>query len=107
MLHKLVVIESPYKGDIKRNEAYARAALRDCISRGESPYASHLLLTQPGVLDDSNPEEREKGIAAGLAWQDAADLIAVYEDYGITEGMQRAITRAKKLKIPIDYRTIL
>jgi hypothetical protein len=44
-----VIIESPYSGDVETNVAYARAALRDCLSRGEAPLASHLLYTQPGA----------------------------------------------------------
>lgn len=63
-----VILESPYAGDVGANLAYARAALRDSLMRGETPVASHLLYTQTGVLDDSDPAERELGISAGLAW---------------------------------------
>lgn len=40
---RLVVVESPYAGDVKRNEEYARRAMADCLARGEAPFASHLL----------------------------------------------------------------
>lgn len=40
---KLVVIESPYAGDVERNLRYVRAAMRDCLLRGEAPFASHAL----------------------------------------------------------------
>lgn len=63
-----VVVESPYAGDVERNLRYLRAALRDCLLRGEAPYASHAIYTQPGVLDDDIPSERTRGIHAGLAW---------------------------------------
>lgn len=63
-----VVVESPYAGNVERNLAYARACLHDCLLRGEAPIASHLLYTQPGVLDDDRPEERKLGIEAGLVW---------------------------------------
>lgn len=70
---KLVIIESPYKGrnweDLERNERYLQACIRDCINRGESPYASHQMLTR--ALDDKNPVERHVGIKAGLAWRHA------------------------------------
>lgn len=66
---KLVIIESPYKGEVPRNTRYLRSCIRDCVSRGESPYASHRMLTD--ALDDDNPAERELGIAAGLAWRRA------------------------------------
>jgi hypothetical protein len=63
-----VIVESPFAGDIEANVIYARAAVRDCVLRGEAPIASHLLFTQPGILDDNVPEERALGIEAGLAW---------------------------------------
>jgi len=50
--------------------------------RGEAPYASHALYTQPGVLDDSIPVERETGIEAGLEWGAKADATVVYVDRG-------------------------
>lgn len=50
----LVIIESPYAGDVDRNLEYLRAAMRDCLKRGEAPFASHALYTQPGVLDDGS-----------------------------------------------------
>ena len=51
---RLVIVESPYAGDIEANVAYARACLGDCLSRGEAPFACHLLYTQPGVLRDES-----------------------------------------------------
>jgi hypothetical protein len=105
-----VIVESPYKAPtaagIIANTAYARACVRDCLMRGESPQASHLLLTQPGILRDDVPEERVKGIEAGLAWQTQADCIVVYEDHGITPGMELAIDRARFYNIPIEYRSL-
>lgn len=68
---ELVIIESPYAGtrdDIESNVEYARAAMHDCLTRGEAPYASHLLYTQPGVLRDEVPEERRLGIEAGIPY---------------------------------------
>jgi len=74
----LVIIESPYSGDVVRNTEYARACLLDSLRRGEAPIASHLLHTQ--VLDDMRPDEREIGIEAGLAWYRVAEKCVVYED---------------------------
>lgn len=86
--------------------AYARAAMRDCLLRGEAPYASHLLYTQPGVLNDDDPEERAQGIEAGLEWGFAADKTVVYTDLGISEGMQQGIDRAKAERRTIEYRKL-
>lgn len=101
---KLVLIESPYAGDIARNVAYAKAAVRDCLARGEAPYASHLFFTQEGLLRDDVPEERMHGIEAGLAWGAKADLTAVYMDLGITEGMKLGIERARAEGRPVEER---
>ena len=56
-----VILESPYAGSVEENVAYARAAVRDSLLRGESPIASHLLYTQPGILRDDVPDERRAG----------------------------------------------
>lgn len=85
---RLVIIESPYTGDVELHVAYARKALLDSLRRGEAPIASHLLYTQ--VLDDAKPEERAHGIAAGLAWRRAPVLPAFYVDLGWSSGMERA-----------------
>lgn len=92
---RLVLLESPYAGDVESNLAYARAAMRDCFKRGEFPYASHLLYTQAGILDDKDPTERLLGIEAGLAWGAHAARSVVYTDRGISDGMRIGIDRAR------------
>lgn len=104
---RLVIVESPYAGEVERNIQYARAALRDCLNRGEAPLASHLLYTQLGVLDDNVPHERTAGIEAGLAWGEKADATVVYTDLGISRGMQYGIDAAIKSNRPVEYRKIL
>ena len=101
-----VIVESPYAGDVERNEAYARAAMRDCLVRGEAPYASHLLYTQPGILDDDDPDQRQHGIEAGFAWADVADAVVVYIDHGISEGMRVGIERHEAAGLTIDEREL-
>lgn len=86
----LVIVESPYAGDIEANLAYARRCVRDCLNRGEAPIASHLLYMQPGILDDNVPEQRAKGIQAGLAWSSVADIAVFYIDRGWSPGMINA-----------------
>lgn len=101
---KLVIIESPFTGDIEENVRYARAAIADSLARGEAPIASHLLYTQPGILDDNDPEERQWGIDAGLAWMHKADFVAVYVDRGISSGMRSAISYAHELDMLVELR---
>lgn len=105
-----VLVESPYRAETEQglriNLRYARAAVRDAVLRGEAPIASHLLLTQPGILKDDVPEERELGIDAGHQWMAAADAVVVYTDYGISPGMKRAIDLAGWLGVPVERRSI-
>lgn len=103
---KLVVLESPFAGDIEQNIAYARRAVRDCLLRGEAPIASHLLFTQPAVLDDAVPGERALGMEAGWAWIRVAEACVVYEDRGISKGMEEGIERAALAGCPIEYRRL-
>jgi len=102
-----VIVESPFAGDVERNIAYARAAVRDSLARGEAPIASHLLYTQPGVLDDDVPAERVWGIDAGLAWGAVSEATVVYTDLGISRGMQYGIEHARAAGRPVELRSIL
>jgi hypothetical protein len=100
-----VIIESPFAGhgatpeeraaDAERKLRYARACLADSLARGEAPLASHLLYTQPGVLDDAKPEEREKGIKAGFAWRCLAEATVFCVDLGMSPGMIAALEDAQ------------
>lgn len=103
---KRVILESPFAGDVEANIEYARRCVRDSLSRGEAPIASHLLYTQPGILDDANPQERQWGIDAGLAWKAVAEASVVYMDRGITLGMRYGIEAASAAGIPVEYRKI-
>lgn len=107
---KRVIIESPYSGttpeEIQRNVDYARACMRDSILRGEAPFASHLLYTQPGILDDANPQERRLGIVLGFLWGKCADLVAVYADHGVSGGMLKGIAEARLRECPIEWRNL-
>jgi hypothetical protein len=97
-----VILESRYNGDVERNVAYAKRAMRDSLERGEAPIASHLLYTQ--VLDDSVPTDRALGIIAGLAWGTVAEATVVYADLGISSGMQHGIDHANGHGRPVEYR---
>ena len=103
---KLVALESPFAGDVERNIRYGRACMKDCLQRGEAPFASHLLYTQEGVLDDTIPEERSLGIEAGLAIEEKLEVTVVYTDLGISPGMEYGIQRAKMVPRPVVYRQL-
>ena len=107
MAFRRVIVESPLKGDFEKNKAYARACMRDCLRRGEAPFASHLLYAQDGILDDTIPEERTLGIEAGLAWGAVAEATVVYTDLGVSSGMEFGIARAKQEGRTVVWRTLL
>ena len=105
---RLVILETPYAptehGTVEDHLLYARICLADCLKRGEAPIASHLLYTQPNVLDDTIPEERALGIAAGHEWFRVAEACVVYTDFGISTGMQHGIATAVAEGVPVEYR---
>ena len=89
MTYTPIVIESPYAGDTYRNMRYLDACVRDALGRGETPYASHRMLTS--ALHDHVPEQRSVGMEAGLAMalhlaQSGASVV-FFIDYGWSEGM--------------------
>lgn len=136
------IVESPYapftKNDperaaveLARNEAYVNACLADSFARGEVPFASHAIYTRNThgvkVLNDSIPEERQKGMQAGfdiaralslmVAWTPthldgdedygtAAFVRAFYQDRGWTSGMADGMLEAGKHHQYTEKRTI-
>jgi hypothetical protein len=101
-----VIVESPYAGDIERNLRYVRACMRDCLLKGEAPFASHALYTQHGVLRDEDPAERQHGIEAGFAFRQLTKKTVVYTDLGLSAGMKYGIKHAEQIGHPIEYRTL-
>lgn len=105
----LVIIESPYAGtpeEIKRNEYYARSAIKDCLNKGEIPFASHLLYTQAGILDDKQSAQRRLGIEAGLIMGTLCQKTTLYKDLGMTIGMEEGIGRAEVAGRSVEIREI-
>jgi hypothetical protein len=112
-----VVIESPFgtraedgsrctPDEIARNMRYLDRCIQHSLSLGEAPYASHGFFTSKGRLDDSKPEQRKQGIEAGLAWGAVAELVAIYADHGVTEGMTQGIIRHEQNGVEMSYRWI-
>ena len=105
---RLVIVESPFRATLERTEyqhrLYLSHAMRDCVMRGESPYASHGLLTES--LDDDDPVERALGIKCGWAWAEKADAVVCYGDLGISPGMRESIDRYHKMGLPIERRKL-
>lgn len=98
----VVIVESPFSGDMEANRKYAIRACIDCLNRREVPYASHLFF--PQFLNELAPEQRELGLTAGYALWKAATKIVFYCDLGKSNGMLRAIDRAVRMRIPCEER---
>lgn len=110
---KRVILESPFAEfiseshwtrTVEENIKYARLCIRDSLSRGEAPIASHLLYTQEWVLDDLIPHERKWWIDAWLVWKEVADKQVFYIDYWMTRWMLYAEQYWKEHDIEIEYR---
>lgn len=89
---KRLIVESPYAGDVERNTEFARNVCEFAArEHGYAPFASHLFYTQ--FLDDGDPDDRDLGIEAGLAWATRADLVWICLRPGedLSDGMCRAI----------------
>lgn len=100
-----VYIASKYKGNIPVNTGNAVLACRFAVKKGCMPVASHLLY--PGILDDGDPEERLIGTMFGLemlGWCDEVWVITEDKEHkAVSEGMEREIREAMKLKKPVKY----
>jgi hypothetical protein len=94
----LVFCCSAYRGNVEENLKKARQYVRLIVLCGYSPVAPHVLMH--GVLDDSNPEERTKGIALGIDQLKLCDSVWVFGTK-ITEGMRFELEKAKELRIPV------
>jgi|SRR5262245_30602406 len=104
-----VMVESPYRAEttegIARNVDYARRAMRHSLDLGEAPFASHLLYTQPNILDDTEPKERERGLQCCYEWMAVADRVAFYVDLGWSQGMISALKIARLFYSRINCET--
>ncbi len=107
---RLTIVESPYAASpqysVDDNVAYARRCIADCFKRGEAGLASHLIYTQPGILDDTKPEERKLGIAAGFAWGQVADVVVFYIDHDWSRGMLDGVKSAIRNDACIEVRAL-
>lgn len=101
---KRVIILSPYKGDLGRNMTYLRRAMADSAHRMEAPFASHRLY--PWFLNDNVPNQRLKGFELEEAWLQVAEMVASYDDYGISKGMGLTLDKAHVLNLTVEHRMI-
>jgi hypothetical protein len=95
----MVVLESPYAGDVDENKAYAALMTLALAGCGLAAYASHLHLTS--FLDDRIPAHRALGIEVGLGIAEAASAVYFGTDLGWSSGMRAAYDVHRRRTRPI------
>lgn len=103
---KLVYITSPFRGgnfsgkDCEKNIKQAVEYCGKACSLGVIAFAPQLYF--PQFYNDAIAEERERGLAMGLAMLEKCEELWVMGTY-ISQGMRREIAHAKSLGLPIYH----
>ena len=90
-------LRSKLRDGVEKNQERARFYCKFAMAAGHRPFAPHLFYTQ--LLDDNVPDERELGIALGLA-----DLLQCDEVWAFgfpTAGMDAEVRFAEHNAIPV------
>lgn len=106
---KPVVVISPFMvEDASKRDLfyrYAKRCAQDSMRRNEAPLVSHVFYYD--MLGYSTVGlERDMGFNAQLSWIRKCDLVVVYSDYGMTQGMKAAVDYAKFKNKKIEFRVI-
>jgi hypothetical protein len=91
------------RADAATLDAYARAAMRDSIDKGEAPFPWVGLGL---LLQDDVAQERAAALETCLAWLPHAVRVVIYSDFGISTGMSGEIDRAQALGIKLEIRSL-
>lgn len=113
----IVVVESPYSGDVERNIAYAQRAMADARNRGEIAIVSHLMWTQHHeapryFVSDYDPKYtlvncgRERSLRQTEQLRKMASKVVFYIDYGFSSGMDAALQHCKEAHIAHEFRQL-
>ena len=102
MKGKTVYVCSPYAGDVVANKEFAREKTKKVIEQGGYPITPHLYVTE--VLDDRVLTERETGLHVGLKLLEKCDILCVFQEKGISSGMQREIDYVRQNFKEIEIR---
>jgi hypothetical protein len=95
----IIVLESPYSGNIATHVQYAQRAMLDARKRGEIVLVPHLLWTQhhlcPTVFVSDYDEKydvkgcgRDESLEQIRTLRGVADKVVFYMDYGMSPGMR-------------------
>lgn len=82
---------------------YATRAIKDSIMKVEAPLNA---ATMYEGLNFRVPIERDIALTSMISWVKGCQLIAVYEDFGLTSAMRAVLNVAALQNKRIEYRTI-
>lgn len=97
---KKVYICARYKGNVFRNIALAQEYSRWVYKQGYLPICVHLFLNESTGLSEENGD-RKKLLKLGLEILEMCDECWVFDESGISEGMEAEIRRAVKKDIKV------
>lgn len=103
-MNQLVFICSPYRGrNLVERAANTAAALGYCkavMLEGDIPFAPHLFF--PLFLNEDDPQDRERGMKASLAFVALCDVLNCYgARHEASDGMRRELREADRLHRPV------
>jgi hypothetical protein len=96
----MVYICSPLRGNIEENINKATSYCAYAAEQGVIPLAPHTMFTK--FLDDTIPQQRQKGLSLGLELLKRCDELWVCGSI-ISQGMKSEIAAARQLNIPTRY----
>lgn len=114
---QVVLLESPFSGNIQRNVAYTQRAMADSRQRNEAPIITHLLWTQhhekaDHFVSDYDPKYtlpnlgRESALEQLKAIRRRVHKVVFLVDYGYSNGMKHGLEHCKKEGIPYEERKL-
>jgi hypothetical protein len=99
---KTVMVVSPFRASANRTReqhlAHAKKLCELAARAGVAPFASHVFY--PLFLDEDSEKDREIGLVCEHEWLGQCDELWIWDDWGISSGMKRAIGKAQ------DYQNI-
>jgi hypothetical protein len=98
---KRAVVISPLRASPERSmhthELFARRLCRILTRKGYATYAGHVYCVL--FLDENVPEDRQAGIETNYAWIEVAEVIFVWDWWGISSGMKAEIEHAQAINM--------
>lgn len=99
-----IVFEAPINMHNEEHLDYIKDIIADCISKGEAPLNTYLLLN--GCLDLCNPVNLSIANKMKESWGLLAKKTVVYSDFGVSDEMINGITDAVARGREVEFRRL-